>query len=142
MRPSAAFPMGQHLTVPLIIITLSFPSLDGKGLPTTETTPEVILEDRRSTKLLSASGGPCQWPNMPRPHTQPVIGRFFLGWVGWVRCGRVWVGLGGLNRNHLPKCLEGSERSKVKERLGADPVRIFKDGQRGLVRPSEEVAPG
>ena len=67
MRPSAAFPMGQHLTVPLVTITL-LPPLDGKGLPTTETTPETILEDRRSTKLLSASGGPCQWPRR-RPTT-------------------------------------------------------------------------
>jgi hypothetical protein len=58
--------MGRHRpTVPLVTITLSFYPLDGEGLPTTETTPEATLEDRQSTKLLSASGGPMPAALMP-----------------------------------------------------------------------------
>ena len=50
MCPSAALAMGRHPTVPLVTITLSFYPLDGEGLPTTETTPEATLEDRRNTR--------------------------------------------------------------------------------------------
>jgi hypothetical protein len=39
MCPSAALPMGQHLAVPLVIIPLTFPPLDGEDRPTSETAP-------------------------------------------------------------------------------------------------------
>ena len=42
--------MGRHLTVPLVTVPLSFSPL-GEDRPAAETT----LEDRRSTKTLSAS---------------------------------------------------------------------------------------
>ena len=66
MCPSATLPMGRHPTVPLVTVTLSFSPLDGEGLPTTETTPEATLGDRRITKMQSASGGPCQRPRRRR----------------------------------------------------------------------------
>ncbi|KAH9990750.1 hypothetical protein BJV77DRAFT_1159890 [Russula vinacea] len=56
--------MGQHLTVPLVTIPLAFSPLDGEDRPATETTRETTLEDRRSTKTLSASECPCQRPNV------------------------------------------------------------------------------
>ena len=52
MYPSAALPMGWHLAVPLVIIPLTLSPLDGEDCPTSETTPEITLEDRRSTKTL------------------------------------------------------------------------------------------
>ena len=62
MCPSAVLPMGQHLTVPLVTIPLTIPPLDGEDRPAMETTLETTLEDRRSTKTLSASECPCQRP--------------------------------------------------------------------------------
>ena len=62
MHPSAVPPMGQHLTVPLVTIPLAFSPLDSEDRPATETTRETTLEDRRSTKTLSASECPCRQP--------------------------------------------------------------------------------
>ena len=69
MRPSAVPPMGQHLTVPFVTIPLAFSPLDGEDRPATETTLETTLEDRRSTKTLSASECPCQQPQRFREKT-------------------------------------------------------------------------
>jgi hypothetical protein len=61
-------------------------------------------------------------PYTPASHTtrdwafSPGVGR--ADTFGW--------GLGGAQPL---ECLEGSERSEAKERLGADPVRIFENGQ-------------
>ena len=44
-------PYGPTPTIPLVTITLFFPPFDGGACPTSETTPEIILEGRRSTNF-------------------------------------------------------------------------------------------